>query len=307
MTALGEAVGKLYVANAISRRAKRRAPRRMVKNLLAAFADASITSSGWRRRQARRPKPSSPRSRSASATRPLAQLRGTQDRAQRCASATPRAPSTSSISATSPKLGQTGRPFRVGHGAAGGERRESAGNERAELPGRHPAAAVLRSRSTAVMDYGATGATIGHEISHSFDDQGALFDASGRLENWWTKEDLAHFEAAAAQLATQFDAYKPFPDLRSTASRRSARTSPTSPACRSPTMPGTCRSRQARARPRAHAAISCSSWLCAELAREGPRGRLRRPSSPMAMRRMNTAPIRCATSTPGTRLQRQAD
>jgi predicted metalloendopeptidase len=47
-----------------------------------------------------------------------------------------------------------------------------------------------------VMDYGATGAVIGHEISHSFDNQGALFDASGRLENWWTKEDFAHFEAA---------------------------------------------------------------------------------------------------------------
>src|SRR5262249_58965341 len=34
-----------------------------------------------------------------------------------------------------------------------------------------------------VMDYGATGAVIGHEISHSFDDQGALFDATGRLSN----------------------------------------------------------------------------------------------------------------------------
>lgn len=64
-----------------------------------------------------------------------------------------------------------------------------------------------------VMDYGATGATIGHEISHSFDDQGALFDASGRLQNWWTKQDFAHFEAAGQRLATQFDAYSPFPDI----------------------------------------------------------------------------------------------
>jgi putative endopeptidase len=63
------------------------------------------------------------------------------------------------------------------------------------------------------MDYGATGATIGHEISHSFDDQGALFDASGRLENWWTKSDFAHFEAAGARLVAQFDAYRPFPDI----------------------------------------------------------------------------------------------
>ena len=64
-----------------------------------------------------------------------------------------------------------------------------------------------------VMDYGAVGSTIGHEISHSFDDQGALFDATGRLQNWWTPQDLAHFEASAAQLADQFDAYHPFPDV----------------------------------------------------------------------------------------------
>ncbi|MCU1276733.1 MAG: Metallopeptidase [bacterium] len=65
----------------------------------------------------------------------------------------------------------------------------------------------------AVMDYGAAGAVIGHEISHSFDDQGALFDAEGRMQNWWTKEDFAHFKASSAQLAKQFDAYQPFPDL----------------------------------------------------------------------------------------------
>jgi len=41
------------------------------------------------------------------------------------------------------------------------------------------------------MDYGAIGAVIGHEVSHSFDDQGALFDAEGRLRNWWTDEDKA--------------------------------------------------------------------------------------------------------------------
>jgi predicted metalloendopeptidase len=65
----------------------------------------------------------------------------------------------------------------------------------------------------AVMDYGATGAVIGHEISHSFDDQGALFDAGGRLLNWWTKSDFAHFQAAGERLAAQFDAYRPFPDI----------------------------------------------------------------------------------------------
>lgn len=64
-----------------------------------------------------------------------------------------------------------------------------------------------------VMDYGAIGATIGHEISHSFDDQGALFDAHGRLNNWWQPDDFAHFRASGARLAAQYSAYRPFPDL----------------------------------------------------------------------------------------------
>jgi predicted metalloendopeptidase len=63
------------------------------------------------------------------------------------------------------------------------------------------------------MDYGAMGAIIGHEVSHSFDNQGALFDAKGRLHNWWTPADFKHFEASSAQLVAQYDAYKPFPDL----------------------------------------------------------------------------------------------
>ena len=63
------------------------------------------------------------------------------------------------------------------------------------------------------VNYGAIGATIGHEISHSFDDQGALFDASGRLRNWWTPVDFAHFKADGGRLAREFDAYQPLPGL----------------------------------------------------------------------------------------------
>jgi predicted metalloendopeptidase len=63
------------------------------------------------------------------------------------------------------------------------------------------------------MDYGAIGAIIGHEISHSFDDQGSQFDATGRLQNWWTDADRKHFEEAAARLVKQYEAYRPFPDV----------------------------------------------------------------------------------------------
>jgi putative endopeptidase len=65
----------------------------------------------------------------------------------------------------------------------------------------------------AVMDYGSMGAIIGHEISHSFDDQGALFDSTGRLHNWWQPADFAHFKEASQRLAKQYDQYRPFPDL----------------------------------------------------------------------------------------------
>jgi predicted metalloendopeptidase len=68
-------------------------------------------------------------------------------------------------------------------------------------------------RRPLAMDYGAIGAVIGHEISHSFDDSGSLFDATGKLQNWWTPEDLKHFQASADQLVKQFDAYEPFPGL----------------------------------------------------------------------------------------------
>jgi predicted metalloendopeptidase len=63
------------------------------------------------------------------------------------------------------------------------------------------------------MDYGAIGAVIGHEISHSFDDQGALFDASGKLQNWWTEADFKHFEESADRLVKQYDAYEPLPGV----------------------------------------------------------------------------------------------
>jgi len=62
-------------------------------------------------------------------------------------------------------------------------------------------------------NYGSIGAVIGHEISHSFDNTGAEFDAEGRLANWWTPEDQAHFKAAGQKLVEQYNAYEPLPGL----------------------------------------------------------------------------------------------
>jgi len=63
------------------------------------------------------------------------------------------------------------------------------------------------------VNYGAIGVVIGHEISHGFDDQGAQYDAQGRLENWWTKEDLEKFQARGACVVDQFEHYFIEPEI----------------------------------------------------------------------------------------------
>jgi endothelin-converting enzyme/putative endopeptidase len=63
-------------------------------------------------------------------------------------------------------------------------------------------------------NYGAIGAVIGHEVSHSFDNNGAAFDSTGAMRNWWTEADLANFQAQGAALARQYDAYEVLPGLR---------------------------------------------------------------------------------------------
>ena len=62
-------------------------------------------------------------------------------------------------------------------------------------------------------NYGSAGAGMAHEITHSFDELGNIYDAQGRLGNWWTAEDTANYHAAAAKLAAQFDGYCPFSGL----------------------------------------------------------------------------------------------
>jgi putative endopeptidase len=62
--------------------------------------------------------------------------------------------------------------------------------------------------------YGYAGAsTIGHEITHGFDDEGRQFDARGNLTNWWTEADAAKFKERAQVMVDQFDAYEPLPGL----------------------------------------------------------------------------------------------
>ncbi|MGR4891144.1 M13 family metallopeptidase [Sphingopyxis sp. LARHCG72] len=63
----------------------------------------------------------------------------------------------------------------------------------------------------AAVNYGGIGAVIGHEVSHHFDDQGAKYDETGKLADWWTPEDVKAFEAAGAALIAQYNAYEILP------------------------------------------------------------------------------------------------
>jgi endothelin-converting enzyme/putative endopeptidase len=61
------------------------------------------------------------------------------------------------------------------------------------------------------VNYGETGATIGHEMGHGFDDEGRQYDAQGRLRDWWTKDAADKYTVHAQMLVKQFDAYEPIP------------------------------------------------------------------------------------------------
>ncbi len=62
-------------------------------------------------------------------------------------------------------------------------------------------------------NYGALGSTIGHEISHAFDDKGRAVDEKGELRDWWTEEDAARFKAQSTILVEQYNQYEPLPGL----------------------------------------------------------------------------------------------
>ncbi len=71
----------------------------------------------------------------------------------------------------------------------------------------------FRMDATDAVNYGAIGVVIGHEISHGFDDQGAKYDAQGRLKDWWTADDLEKFQARGACVVKQFEGYFVEPGL----------------------------------------------------------------------------------------------
>jgi endothelin-converting enzyme/putative endopeptidase len=61
----------------------------------------------------------------------------------------------------------------------------------------------------AAENYGGIGAVIGHEIGHGFDDQGAQYDGAGNLNDWWSADDKAAFEEKSKALIAQYDAFEP--------------------------------------------------------------------------------------------------
>ncbi|MCP2028801.1 putative endopeptidase [Flavobacterium sp. HSC-32F16] len=63
------------------------------------------------------------------------------------------------------------------------------------------------------LNYGGIGMVIGHEITHTFDDQGAQYDKNGNLKNWWTKEDYAQFKSRIQQVIDLYSTYTVLGDL----------------------------------------------------------------------------------------------
>jgi len=68
--------------------------------------------------------------------------------------------------------------------------------------------------SDAAPNYGDTGGTIGHELTHGFDDEGRQFDAQGNLRDWWTPEDAKEFQQRADCISNQYSSYTVIDDIK---------------------------------------------------------------------------------------------
>ena len=204
--ALGDVVGKMYVEKYFPPKAKAEI-QTLVKNIVAAFGKR-IDSLGWM----------TPETKAKAKAKldtlyvgvgypgPLAELRGPEDPARRCAR---ERSSGSSLFNYKWSLSKLNKPV---------DKTEwwmtpqtvNAVNLPLQNALNFPAAILnppfFDMNADPVENYGSIGAMIGHEISHSFDDTGSQFDAYGQLLNWWTPQDFEHFQAASAKLAAQYDA-----------------------------------------------------------------------------------------------------
>jgi putative endopeptidase len=73
---------------------------------------------------------------------------------------------------------------------------------------------VFNPAADDAYNYGATGATIGHEMSHGFDDEGSQFDSDGNLRDWWTAEDHQKYKALTDMLVKEYGAFEPVPGFK---------------------------------------------------------------------------------------------
>jgi putative endopeptidase len=210
-SALGEAVGKIYVQRHFSAQTKARADE-LVKNLLAAF-DKRIDRVDWMTPQTK-----------ARAKAKLAGLKvgmGYPDAWRDYSALEIRADDAlgnaqrASLFEYQRNIAKLGKPVDHGEWYLLPQEVHALNvplENRLIFPAAILEAPFFDAAADDAVNYGAIGAVIGHEISHSFDSSGALFDETGRMANWWTPADFKRFEAAGAALAAQYDGYHPFPD-----------------------------------------------------------------------------------------------
>jgi predicted metalloendopeptidase len=205
---LGEALGKLYVAEYFPPERKARMDA-LVKNLLAAYKQ-SIDSLDWMspatklEAQAKLAK-FTPKIGYPSKWRDYSAVdREERPDGQRAARVLP-AP------AHDRQAGQADRPRRVGHDAADHQRLLQLDHERDRVPGRHPAAAVLRRARRRCGQLRRHRRGDRPRNQPRLRRQGSQSDGDGNLRDWWTAQDRANFKAKADALVKQYDAYSPLP------------------------------------------------------------------------------------------------
>ena len=82
------------------------------------------------------------------------------------------------------------------------------------LPGRFRQPPLFDPKSDAAPNYGNAGSTIGHELTHGFDDEGRQFDAQGNLKDWWTTIDGKEFDRRASCISDQYSQYTVIDDIK---------------------------------------------------------------------------------------------